>query len=210
MGSGAGGDDLQVRISDADRGRAAERLQAAFGEGRITMTELDERMAQVYAARFAGDLTAPLGDLPGAPILPMLATPPAQRPGATLVARTGTVAEPLLLKTGSGSVKRQGPWVLPPALANEVASGSVLLDCTEAVVEYSPVTIGVTVRSGTVKILLPDGATADINRVQTRTGTAKSQVGGVPTPEQLHVVISGTVGSGTVVVRRPRRGIFGR
>jgi hypothetical protein len=55
-----------LRISDADRERAAERLQTAMAEGRITFTELDERLAAVYAARYEAELLPPLADLPGA------------------------------------------------------------------------------------------------------------------------------------------------
>uniref|UniRef100_UPI0015F04F0F DUF1707 SHOCT-like domain-containing protein n=1 Tax=Pseudonocardia pini TaxID=2758030 RepID=UPI0015F04F0F len=54
-----------IRISDADRERAAARLRTAMGEGRITMVELEERLAVVYAARFAAELLPPLEDLPG-------------------------------------------------------------------------------------------------------------------------------------------------
>ena len=54
-----------VRISDSDRERAAERLDQAFAEGRITVAELEERVAAVYAALYAAELRPPLADLPG-------------------------------------------------------------------------------------------------------------------------------------------------
>ena len=54
-----------IRISDADRERAAARLQQAMAEGRITVTELEERLGVVYAARYAADLREPFADLPG-------------------------------------------------------------------------------------------------------------------------------------------------
>ena len=53
-----------LRISDADRERAAERLHTALSEGRITLSELEERLAVVYAARYEADLHPPLADLP--------------------------------------------------------------------------------------------------------------------------------------------------
>ena len=38
-----------VRASDAERDEAAEVLRAAFSEGRLTRTELDERLTAAYA-----------------------------------------------------------------------------------------------------------------------------------------------------------------
>jgi len=73
----------QVRISDADRERAAQRLQQALVEGRITLNEMDERMAEVYAARFAGDLEGPFADLPEGALVPSSGCPrqvPARAP----------------------------------------------------------------------------------------------------------------------------------
>jgi hypothetical protein len=56
--------ELELRISDADRDRAAAVLHSAVGEGRLTWVELDERLAGVYAARTERELTPWLADLP--------------------------------------------------------------------------------------------------------------------------------------------------
>jgi Domain of unknown function (DUF1707) len=53
-----------MRASDADRERVAERLRTALGEGRLTLEEFDVRVADVYAARTYGDLSAVTADLP--------------------------------------------------------------------------------------------------------------------------------------------------
>ena len=55
---------LEVRASDADRERVAEILRAAAGAGFLTLAEVDERLAGVYAARFVGDLAPLTADLP--------------------------------------------------------------------------------------------------------------------------------------------------
>src|ERR687885_815865 len=64
-GSGGGaGHDVDpparpdMRASDADRTVVAERLQTALDEGRLSLTEYDERLQQTYAARTYGDLDA--------------------------------------------------------------------------------------------------------------------------------------------------------
>ena len=52
-----------VRVSDADRERVAVVLQAAFAEGRLTMPELDERLAAAYAAKTDAELATVTRDL---------------------------------------------------------------------------------------------------------------------------------------------------
>jgi hypothetical protein len=50
--------------SNADRERAVGVLRAGFTEGRLSQDELDERVAQAYAARTYGQLWALTADLP--------------------------------------------------------------------------------------------------------------------------------------------------
>jgi Domain of unknown function (DUF1707) len=56
-------DDL--RAADSDRAKVADRLRVALDEGRLTLTEYDERLQEAYAARTYGDLDKLLADLPG-------------------------------------------------------------------------------------------------------------------------------------------------
>jgi hypothetical protein len=56
-------DDL--RVSDADRDRAASLLQAHFAAGRLMVSELHDRLGTVVAAVTAGDLRQALNALPG-------------------------------------------------------------------------------------------------------------------------------------------------
>lgn len=63
-GEGAGLRPTGIRCSDADRERVSERLRAAAGEGRLTMTELDERLAAAYAATYQHELAVLTTDLP--------------------------------------------------------------------------------------------------------------------------------------------------
>lgn len=68
---------LQIRIGTAEREAAVERLHTAVGEGRLDVAEFDERVAQVYVARTAGDLAPITADLP-----PAARPAPAPRTGA--------------------------------------------------------------------------------------------------------------------------------
>jgi hypothetical protein len=54
--------------STADRERTVGVLRAGFTEGRLTQDELDERVAQAYAARTYADLWALAADLPAGPV----------------------------------------------------------------------------------------------------------------------------------------------
>ncbi len=54
----------QVRASDAEREEVAKTVSAAGAEGRLTMTETEERLAGVYSAVFRHELQQFTEDLP--------------------------------------------------------------------------------------------------------------------------------------------------
>jgi Domain of unknown function (DUF1707) len=56
----------EMRASDADRQAVADRLRTALDEGRLDLSEYDERLQKTYAAKTYGDLNGLLDDLPGA------------------------------------------------------------------------------------------------------------------------------------------------
>lgn len=53
-----------IRVSDADRERVAERLREHYAAGRLSADELDERLSAALSAKTFGDLRAVLVDLP--------------------------------------------------------------------------------------------------------------------------------------------------
>ncbi len=71
-------DSADLRVSDAERDRAVERLRTAAGEGRLATEELEDRIAGALQARTHGDLETLLSDLPG----PRLPAPRQTRPPA--------------------------------------------------------------------------------------------------------------------------------
>jgi uncharacterized protein DUF1707 len=58
------GPAIDLRASDDERHEAAEALQEHYGSGRLTLTELDQRVAAAYAAVTRDQLAALLADLP--------------------------------------------------------------------------------------------------------------------------------------------------
>ena len=63
-----------LRASDADREAVAERLRVASVEGRIDAEELEQRLSDVYAARWVAELDRLVADVspppPPAPAMP--------------------------------------------------------------------------------------------------------------------------------------------
>ena len=60
-------DRSHIRISDADRAAAADRLRIAVDEGRLDLTEYDTRLRSAYAATTYGELEPLTADLPAVP-----------------------------------------------------------------------------------------------------------------------------------------------
>ena len=54
----------RLRTSDAEREQIAEILRAAMTEGRLDLTEGEERLAAAYAAKFRDELAPLTADLP--------------------------------------------------------------------------------------------------------------------------------------------------
>jgi hypothetical protein len=53
-----------LRAADVDREFVAEKLRGALNEGRLTLSEYDDRLRDAYAARTYGELKGLLADLP--------------------------------------------------------------------------------------------------------------------------------------------------
>ncbi len=59
--------DPSVRAADADREATAERLREHHAEGRIDVTEFQERLDRTYHAKTVGELRRLVSDLPRHP-----------------------------------------------------------------------------------------------------------------------------------------------
>lgn len=55
-----------VRCSDAEREQTSSLIHLAAGEGRLTLAEVEERLARIYDARYRHELEALTADLPPA------------------------------------------------------------------------------------------------------------------------------------------------
>ena len=186
----------ELRASHADRDRVAELLRVAAGDGRLTMDELDERLDRALTARTGSELELLVGDLPVAAVGGALA--PVE------------VKDLVRIDVTSGNAERHGAWTVPRAMSLRARSGNIKIDLTEAVVSHPVLKIDVNVRSGNVVLVTRPGIEVLMDEVNVRSGNAKVRVpkeqGSVPA--YLRVEVSGSVGSGNVTARPPRRGLL--
>ncbi|HVV14206.1 DUF1707 domain-containing protein [Amycolatopsis sp.] len=77
----------RTRASDTDRQRIATRVQDAGAEGRLTVEEVEQRLTDVYAAKYVDELSSFVADLPAppAPARPRFPVPLRVHTGAVAV-----------------------------------------------------------------------------------------------------------------------------
>jgi hypothetical protein len=185
------GDQRGIRISDGDRDLAAQRLREALAEGRITIEELEARLDAVHAAVYAADLRQPLAELPDGDAVAL-----------PVVGRSG--ADPTVLRVGAAGLKRAGEWIVPARLQVKGGMGSVTLDFCKAEIRNPIVQIELKLGTGSVQLLLPNEATADVDGVVATIGAVNSKVPSKPKTGATHFVVSGHTRMGSVTVRRRR------
>ncbi|WP_446217802.1 DUF1707 SHOCT-like domain-containing protein [Micromonospora sp. IBHARD004] len=169
----------EMRVSDAERNRVVEQLNQAAGEGRLTLAEFEDRIGGVLAARTHADLASFTADLPAA-----------------------VEPEVLELRSRASSLKRAGRWVVPRQVVVEARSSKIRLDLTEAVIASRAVQVTLNVRSSSVTLVLPHGASASLHEVEMSSSSAKPRV---PDSGGLHIVVRGRLQSSSLKVRYRRR-----
>ena len=181
----------EVRLSDADRERVIGWLNTALGEGRLTLPEFEERVDGVLHAKTYGEVDPYLADLP-------IAVTPPQPPPREVVDLRGVAS----------TIKRKGRWHVPRRLNVSSKAGSVKLDFAEAVISYPVVEVHLDVLAGSTELVLPTGATADIDDVEVLAGSAKSKVPtsyDAPATGGVRFVVTGVNRAGSLKVRYRRR-----
>jgi hypothetical protein len=150
---------MSTPISDAERERAAELLQHACGDGRLTLEEFTVRVGAVWAADSSDELKRATGDLAPAPVV-----------GITEVERVTCVFS---------ENKRRGRWRMPRALRVLTVFGDCELDLREAQTEAEVVEINGRCVFGSVKVIVPEGVEVDL-RGSTMFGSKELTLAPVP------------------------------
>lgn len=172
------------RIADTDREIVVSRLQEAAADGRLDISELEERLDAVYSAKTRADLDVLTADLPA------------------VQARN---VPDLELKTKAGSLRKKGYWQVPSQINAECTSGSIKLDFTEAECFHREVTVKVSARSGSVILVIPHGWSVDLDQASATSGSVVNKIRERPRPGAPILRVSGTVTSGVIKARYPRR-----
>lgn len=151
-------------MSNDDRERVAQVLHNAMAEGRLTVTELEERLDKVYAAKTFGDLEPMVRDLPAGNQTPQLPVPassssPMPMP-ANRIGGRGTSSSAIAVMSGTG---RKGVWTVPPTFTSFALMGGIEIDLTEARFEDAETTIQAFAFMGGIEIYVPDDIAVQVN-----------------------------------------------
>jgi hypothetical protein len=177
------------RAGDADRDAVAAMLRVAAGEGRIDLSELEERLGLVNAAKTYGELDLLVADLPQPP------------PSLTL---SGTDPEPdtLILRTTTANIRQVGHWVVPKLITAESTTGWITIDFTQAYCRHPEVTVEVVTKTGWIQLILPEGWAARVGPLKTYSGHISNKAMDTPDPGAPTVIVTGDPVFGYIKIRQ--------
>lgn len=205
-----GGDDpaLRRRVSDLEREEVADILRDAAGEGRLSYTELEDRLETLYASKTYGELVELTADLPHGPRASQGQSVPSTTPqyGGALV-ETGPVINVFMSES-----KRMGNWLVPQRQEVNAVLGDVTLDYTEAQIPFDEITIDVKSILADVKIRVPQNAIVllDSNPILGSVSEQEAGLKAVPDPNAQPTAptrfhIRGTAILGEIKIKRGPR-----
>lgn len=197
-------DISRLRISDADRDRAASLLSNALAEGRLTPQEHSERLDAIYAAKVQADMVPVVSDLPGAS-----AAIAAQNSALARADYLGAV-EPrgkrARLVALFGGITRKGRWHVPADMEAITVFGGAEFDLRQAILPPGGARMRTICALGGVEIIVPpelhviDDGWAILGGREIPADTAESARPDAPVLRLTGITILG----GISVRRRPR------
>ncbi|MEV7995244.1 DUF1707 domain-containing protein [Streptomyces sp. NPDC086077] len=198
-------DAPELRASDADRERVAEVLRDALAEGRLDMTEFEERLDATYQARTYGELAPITRDLPaggGAPGPAVsMVKEPAARGGwaARITGGGGSSSGGVAVMSG---FQRKGRWTVPKRFTCFTFWGGGEIDLRDALFADREVEINCVAVMGGVSIVVPPGVEVVVRGIGIM-GGFDSREDGVPgDPGAPRVIVSGFAFWGGVGIER--------
>ena len=192
-----------MRISDADRDRAAAVLSEALAEGRLTPQEHADRLDAIFAAKTQADITPLISDLPNAAALAQVGGALVQ-PGAGAIATRGKRTRLLAFMSG---VVRKGAWHVPQDMSAITVMAGAEFDFREAVLPEGEIKLKATCVMAGIEITVPpemrviDGAWAIMGGIEVPPETEESKRPNAPVLRLSGVTIMG----GMSVRRLPRK-----
>lgn len=208
-------DALRMRASDADREKVAGILRDAYAEGRLSHSEYDDRLTEVYAAATYGELVPVMRDLPVPPgtlAVPTshgveVARPSPNTKVPSIHSALASQGETTLVAI-FGGVQRTGVWTVPPELNATCIFGGGELDLTQAVLTSQETVITVVCLFGGLEITVPEGMIVRSEAVGIFGGVSIPSgqvVAGAPA-----LIIKGAAIFGGIDVKYPKKAKRGR
>lgn len=186
------------RVSDADRERAVELVQAALGDGRIGLDEIDERLGAVVAARTRGDLEAALVHLPGAD-----AVLAATRPVVPAIRREDD--RPTTLNGTHARIRRTGRWEVPAHLVVTLVHSSAVLDLMEADLPGPEILVEVDLTHSRLRLIVPDDIRVEESALEQHGSKVRVEPARAATPPRAVVRVTGRLNWSKVTAVEPGR-----
>ena len=199
--------ERDLRVSDDEREHVVGVLQKAIGRGMLDLDEFTERTDRALAARTRGELNTVLADLAG---LYHPAAAVATAPSYAPFAPPAPGHQRFELNAKYSSLHRSGPWLVPAEMVVRNKYGSTKLDFTEAQVTSPVVRIELDAKWGSVEIVIPEQAAIDTNSItEIKFGSLEDKTHSNGRMGNPRYVLTGRVHGGSLVIRHPRRGLFG-
>jgi Domain of unknown function (DUF1707) len=180
-----------TRAADTDRIQVAQLLTEAAAQGRLPMSEYEDRLTRAYAAKTYDELTRLSADLPGAATCPRTGGPVRPAPST------------MLLAIMSG-FERRGRWNVPKRLTTFALWGGGVVDLRYADFTSPEVEIHAYSIMGGQTILVPPEVNVDLRGVGVM-GNFDHSVNGHGSPGAPCVRIRGFSLWGSVGVKRKKR-----
>ncbi len=184
--------NAEVRAADTDRIQVAQLLTDAAAQGRLGMSEYEDRLVKVYAAQTYDELDRLSFDLPGASMRPGRGSG-AYHPAPSTV----------LLAIMSG-FERRGRWNVPGRLTTFSLWGGGVIDLRYADFTSPDVEIRSYSIMGGQTILVPPEVNVEVHGVGVM-GVFDHGAAGQGMPGAPHIVIRGFAFWGKVGIRRKNR-----
>ncbi|MGC0382897.1 DUF1707 SHOCT-like domain-containing protein [Streptomyces sp. SAI-129] len=198
-------DAPELRASDADRERVAEVLRDALAEGRLDMSEFEERLDATYRARTYGELAPitrdlPVGEVAPAPRVSMTKEP--ARDGGWTGRITGAEPSSTWAVAVMSGFQRKGRWTAPGRFNCFAFWGGGEIDLREADFSTGEVVINCIAIMGGMNVVVPPGVEVVVRGIGIMGGFDHSEEGVPGDPGAPRVVVTGFAFWGGVGVER--------
>ncbi|MDG4859097.1 DUF1707 domain-containing protein [Streptomyces sp. T-3] len=189
----------ELRASDADRERVAERLRDAVAEGRLDMEEFEERLDAAYKARTYSELEPLTLDLPATGTNAALASAPSGDWADRIVGGEGSSAGGVAIM---GGFSRKGVWTAPRRFNCFAFWGGGDIDLREANFAAPEVTVNCVAIMGGMDVIVPPGVEVVVRGFGLMGGFDHRLSGEPGEPGAPRVIVTGFAFWGGVGVQR--------